>query len=802
MADISKLKPNGATGTEYNIIDDDYRNTDHTFTMNTYSSYSHTFEDTQISQRMPVRNVFTAIQSLFNSVKTAINDHGSLFGDIATALAFRVTKDNATYKALNFHSYDHTIDDSMELTTQFDGAGETGCVWFTNTNLGVVTDAINDHAEWIAKETAGAKTVTGNPLIITDASPNKAEKIEIVFDPKQDKHGYNSVWVGGAGKNKLMSPVKSITSRQVTFTCDGNGKITADGTASGTPDQCYIDVQTEFGALKKGGTYKIVSNGDIYFNILVQVNGSYTKIVNASKSATFTIDANATQILIRAVPYFNGYEYNNAVSYPVIVESTETDTSFSSYENISPITGYTSLSADGCGINLANPVLQGYYDTTGFVSNAQWTACELVECNQNTKYTLSNDTTLGGNVFFYDENMSYLSYVATGYSPNTITTPNNAKYMGVYGRGFSHCQLEVGEQATHYKPYNGSNVTVQFDQTLYGGKLTIFQDGSADVYCDTGFGEFDGSEDENWTLVDNNSIKTDYIFPAMKTATSTWIYAFSSDFSAGADGVAPSTWLTTYATNNPTALEFRNIVSNWGISAYTVDAWKSYLTSRSIPLQVVYELKDPFTIHLSPVETLTLLQGINNVWTDGTTLSLTYQPDNAIGQAKGDVQELRDDVDDRLVGNACKNLFRTTLTTQTKDGVTYTKNNNGTVSVSGTPTSYANVTLGEAEINSDMGIITFSGFSGSKNITINRFDVYDSNDVILYTAENVTEVTIDLSNYPTAARILVTIKRLNNGVACSGVVMPQLEISPSPTAYEEYYPSNRELWEMIKALQS
>ena len=73
-------------------------------------------------------------------------------------------------------------------------------------------------------------------------------------------------------------------------------------------------------------------------------------------------------------------------------------------------------------------------------------------------------------------------------------------------------------------------------------------------------------------------------------------------------------------------------------------------------VQVVYELYTPFTIHLS-AEQLKLLQGTNNVWSNAGNVTLKYQPDNVIAEPKADVQRLRDDVDDRLVGNACRNLF-------------------------------------------------------------------------------------------------------------------------------------------------
>ena len=106
-----------------------------------------------------------------------------------------------------------------------------------------------------------------------------------------------------------------------------------------------------------------------------------------------------------------------------------------------------------------------------------------VEIKPNTTYTLSCSNT-SVRVTFYDEDGKYISYAST----KTFTTPVNAKHLiincyisvgsqagtdltGVY----SELQLEAGESATAYEPYNpqSQEITIPLGRTVYGGNLDV-----------------------------------------------------------------------------------------------------------------------------------------------------------------------------------------------------------------------------------------------------------------------------------------------------------------------------------------
>lgn len=135
-----------------------------------------------------------------------------------------------------------------------------------------------------------------------------------------------------------------------------------------------------------------------------------------------------------------------------------------------------------------------------------------------------------------------------------------------------------------------------------------------------------------------------------------------------------------------------------------------------------------------------------------------------------------------------KNLFHTTAESKTEYGVTWSVNNDGTVSVSGTATGYTSFGLGNAIVNSRMGTVVISGISNAVNVTWNVIALYDVNDNMLYKiadGSTATSISVNLSEYPDAYRIFLSVKRRDD-VAVSGVVEPQIELGSTATAYEPY----------------
>jgi hypothetical protein len=190
----------------------------------------------------------------------------------------------------------------------------------------------------------------------TDGTDNFLKSLEVAIEPQQDLHGYDSPWVGGAGKNKLPLTVDGIKSansgatwsgnsttiNNVTFTIqtdsDGNVKgINVNGTASGDSPSLYLyknvtlsnDTYTlngcpTNGSLQSYGLFVDYSSGG---NIPDYGSGTSLPINNVTISARIRVQ--------------NGYNAQNLVFKPMIRLSSVTDATFAPYSNICPISGHT-----------------------------------------------------------------------------------------------------------------------------------------------------------------------------------------------------------------------------------------------------------------------------------------------------------------------------------------------------------------------------------------------------------------------------------------------------------------------------
>ncbi|MEE3415904.1 MAG: hypothetical protein VZR53_11110 [Prevotella sp.] len=174
--------------------------------------------------------------------------------------------------------------------------------------------------------------------------------------------------------------------------------------------------------------------------------------------------------------------------------------------------------------------------------------------------------------------------------------------------------------------------------------------------------------------------------------------------------------------------------------------------------------------------------GAVSSFNDGTDLPL-----NKLKVSIEPVQDLHG-YDAPWAGGAGKNKFQTTATSRTQNGVTWTVNNDGTITVSGSATDYTELILGTAKVTTSMGKVTISGISGTTNIAWSNIELRDANNNVLYliiSGGTNASFTVDLSQYPTADNIMIRAKRNNNG-AVSGTIKPQVELGQAVTTFAPY----------------
>lgn len=321
-----------------------------------------------------------------------------------------------------------------------------------------------------------------------------------------------------------------------------------------------------------------------------------------------------------------------------------------------------------------------------------------------------------------------------------------------------------------FSPYNPT-----LGDMVYGGQLTLNDDGSA-VFVGT-YGKKKISE-LSWGT-STSSARTFYADLSgylqsenIDVISSAYNYIGITDYgSASLSDKADGSLMFFY---NATQLVTQQIYIK--DMAYTDAA--SFKSGRGNE-EIVYKLATPFTIHLS-AEQLKLLQGTNNLWSNAGDVTLKYQPDNVIAEPKADVQRLRDDVDDRLVGNACRNLCPQT-------DVTVANNERVAHAIFDLPLSAGTYSLSaiveSTDIDSNQCLII--GFDSDNVECFREFINRSKNRTsLLFTiSTNLRDLAFYASvNYNAGANDSALFKDI------------QVERGSSPSPYEEYYPSNRELY--------
>jgi hypothetical protein len=161
---------------------------------------------------------------------------------------------------------------------------------------------------------------------------------ELIVDieARQDLHGYDKPWVGGAGKNKLPNTATSQTVCGVTYTVNSDGSVTANGTSTDWGDGFVIGT-----AALEPGTY-ILSGETIneFTYIEVSIDGHNYNTSNRKDSPPFTL---SEQTSVTAKIFSAPQSTPSGVKIcPMIRLASESDATYEPYSNICPITGHNS----------------------------------------------------------------------------------------------------------------------------------------------------------------------------------------------------------------------------------------------------------------------------------------------------------------------------------------------------------------------------------------------------------------------------------------------------------------------------
>lgn len=196
----------------------------------------------------------------------------------------------------------------------------------------------------------------------------------------------------------------------------------------------------------------------------------------------------------------------------------------SSPVEIQSVTGLQKVNV--CGKNLfdkSSAITGKYYSSTGILTDFTNSFCELINVNENTKYSLKIDNNYSSNVrlniFVFDDTNQRLAQIRWGdalasessYTNQNYTMPSGAKYITISvldmqptteNINLVPIQLEVGSTATTYEEYQSQEYEINLGKNLFDGD---FETGG----YDTGNGQKTASNDRirciNYIKVEPNT---------------------------------------------------------------------------------------------------------------------------------------------------------------------------------------------------------------------------------------------------------------------------------------------------------
>ena len=482
--------------------------------------------------------------------------------------------------------------------------------------------------EWCGGSAPTYETITGK--IVSFLTQRIAPlKIEADLSPIQDLHGQEAPWPPGGGKNLLNNQGTSATVSNVAYTVNADGSVSTNGASNGW-NGFSLGSQT-----LPAGTY-ILSSGVNEANrynqyVSITVDGKTIETSSGSEKQ-FTLSEEATftpKIFTRP-----GYAPNQTV-YPMIRLSSVSDATFAPYSNICPISGHTGCEVVRTGKNLCGGLdfAQSFSGANGYALDTDAKTVKFkrgsangitlfpwMRFKENTQYQICFS-------FLTASNNTCFSCVYTNGETESFTL-NSAEKTTVWkstaaGKTVDHFFIgwkQTGEVTCYYdesgifeydenptfEPYSGTTVSITFGSTVYGGTLTVNEDGTGSVVATdamvappVGYRHGTSSAgipyvDVNCTGLQQNAQFISSSYKRINTGDNLRdgaIRAYNNEF--------------TIYDNRFTDLQTANTLLE--------------------DVQILYKLATPITIPLTPGQ-VEALQGNNTVWVDDSgEIKVTYR---------------------------------------------------------------------------------------------------------------------------------------------------------------------------------
>ena len=452
------------------------------------------------------------------------------------------------------------------------------------------------------------KTITGNPLNFLTKKAQKAISTKISFAPIQDLHGYDYPWPAGGGKNIFNKDSSNIeTNKRIAVSTGG----TYDSNGYSVSDYIPIELAERYSLTISSGFTSYYAGYDAnkqYISTPTNTwNSGTSKILSATGYAYVRFDFKTSDI--DAVQFEKGYA-----------------SAYAPYSNISPISGRTNVSLKGCGKNQHNGevyIPNKYIGSSGnLVASNNYNVYKLNDVSAG-EYTLSvYDNTeellnivLCAQGFDDNDRQTFLNYTTHPSSKSresiTFTVPSGTSYVLYCFRITDYdVQAETGSSATTYESYQQSNdITISFGETVYGGTLDVE---TGELVVGNKYIDF-----STVTINKNNNDPNNWNYYIRHSSLSYSSNMICSHLVYKSTIPTTSIGLSSRPTNRAIYMNFLDAIGTNNVSHF-----RQYCVDNNV--QLVCELATPITIQLTPSE-VQLLKGVNNLWTDGDEIELTYK---------------------------------------------------------------------------------------------------------------------------------------------------------------------------------
>lgn len=192
-----------------------------------------------------------------------------------------------------------------------------------------------------------SKTVSGNPISISDASGFNAKALTVSMNPIQDLHGYPNPWVGGAGKNKFVP--WNYTAGGLSWVNDNNKlTITVNTTNVYVMSKVFeksLGEMEQEGIIVNGHTYTAKQNAENQGGLKLQLsNGAGGGVSDLLNGYTFTYNSSTMSAYTFVIRKYGDVTVGDVITFYPQLEEGSTATAWTPYENKCPISGRTEAS--------------------------------------------------------------------------------------------------------------------------------------------------------------------------------------------------------------------------------------------------------------------------------------------------------------------------------------------------------------------------------------------------------------------------------------------------------------------------